>query len=294
MGLSWSLRAARGSLGLAGVVIDLELALQVAVEAADVGAAVARRSFGRDIERRLKGDGTWVTEADRAAEEAVRSLLSSAFPDHNILGEEDGELASSGGPPVAGAPTWIVDPIDGTNNYIAGIPIWATLVALRLDDRSVVGACNAPALGEAYDGAEGFGARLNGSAIAADRSVSSLDRATVLFADAASFYDGGRVDLFEALVLKSERTRGLGDFWGHMLVARGAAHVMLEPRLSVWDVAALEPIVGEAAGRLTGWDGGPWDDEQASCLTTNELLHDELLSLLRSRRGEPQPNRGGG
>lgn len=260
--------------------MDLTRALDVAVEAGRAGAQVAHRSFGKDIGRDLKRDGTWVTQADHDAERAARAVIAGAYGSHNVLGEEGGLLRADGGPPREGAPTWVIDPIDGTNNYIAGIPIWGTLVALRVDGRSVVGACIVPLLHEEYDAAEGHGARFNGSVISVDGSVTSLDAATVLYASAGSFFDAGRGDMFETLVGRARRSRGLGDFWGHVLVARGAAHLMLEPHLSLWDVAALEPIVREAGGRITGWDGHAWRQDLGSCLTTNGALHDEALSLV--------------
>jgi histidinol-phosphatase len=219
-----------------------------------------------------------VTEADWAVEAQVRLRIARAFPGHNVLGEEEGLTAAGGGPPVDGAPTWIVDPIDGTNNYMAGIPIWATLVALAVEGRPVVGVAHAPALDETYDAATGAGARCNGAAIAVD-GTAELGDATVLFASIESWRAAGRAGAFEALTRSAARTRGLGDFWGHVLVARGAAHVMVEPELSVWDVAALQPIVAEAGGRLTGLDGKPWTE--GVCVTTNGPLHDEVLALLQ-------------
>ena len=260
--------------------MDLTRALDVAVSAARAAAQVASRSFGTDIGRDLKRDGTWVTQADRDAERAARAVLAGAYGSHNVLGEEGGLLAADGGPPREGAPTWVIDPIDGTDNYMAGIPIWATLVALRLGGRSMVGACIAPLLHEEYDAAEGYGARFNGSVISVDSSVTSLDAATVVYTSAGSFFEAGRGAMFETLVRRGRRSRGLGDFWGHLLVARGAAHVMLEPHLSLWDVAALEPIVREAGGCITGWDGQAWCQDVGSLLTTNGALHDEALALL--------------
>src|SRR2546423_9661869 len=112
-----------------------------------------------------KGDGSWVTEADIAAEQAIRARLAEARPGHNMLGEEDGLHAAGGGDPVAGAPTWVVDPIDGTHSYMVGIPLWATLVGLVVDRTVVVGVCHAPGLGETYEAAAGGGARMNGEPI---------------------------------------------------------------------------------------------------------------------------------
>ncbi|HEX2294421.1 MAG TPA: inositol monophosphatase family protein [Actinomycetota bacterium] len=252
--------------------------LDAALSFARAGGRIALRHFRKQIESRRKADGTWVTEADWAVEAQVRLRIARAFPDHNVLGEEEGLTAAGGGPPVEGAPTWIVDPIDGTNNYMAGIPIWATLVALRVDGRSVVGVAHAPALHETYDAAAGEGARCNGDAITV-ATTTDLTGATVLFAGLDGWREAGLADGFARLTERAARTRGFGDFWGHVLVARGAAHVMAEPELALWDVAALQPIVAEAGGRLTGVDGGDWDG--GACVTTNGALHDDVLRLLR-------------
>lgn len=233
--------------------------------------------FKKDPSVQKKKDGTWVSEADWAVEAQIRLRIARTFPDHNILGEEEGLSAAGGGPPVPGAPTWIVDPIDGTNNYIAGIPVWATLVALRFEERNVVGAVCAPALDEIYDGALGAGARMNGEEIRVD-PVTDLAEATVVAPGVKEFSEAGLAGFYAKLMHRSWRSRGFADFWGHMLVARGAAHVMVEPVLSVWDIAALEPIVSEAGGRMTTVDGAIWTD-QGSCLTTNGALHDDVLAL---------------
>jgi histidinol-phosphatase len=260
-------------------VSDFSGYLETALEVAAVGSKVAMGHYRKDPSSKRKADGTWVTEADWAAEAQIRLVLARAWPDHNILGEEEGLTAAGGGPPHNGAPTWVLDPIDGTNNFMAGIPIWATLVALMIDGESIVGVADAPALGEVYDAALGLGARCNGSAIAAAEETSELSAATVLHAGIDGWSALGHKEGFDRLMSSAWRTRGLGDFWGHMLVARGAAHVMVEPRLSRWDVAALQPIVTEAGGRLTNLAGEPWGDGDP-CVTTNGPLHDEVLKLL--------------
>ena len=257
--------------------------LEFARELADVGGRVAMGHFGKDTERKKKDDGTWVTEADWKAEAQMRLRLARSFPDHNILGEEEGLSAAGGGTPNDGAPTWVLDPIDGTNNFMAAIPAWATLVGLKIDGVSVVGVAHAPALGETYDGARGLGARMNDSAIRVD-PIKDLTDATVLFADVSSFRVARRDEFFERLVNRAWRSRGFGDFWGHMLVARGAAHVMVETSLREWDVAALLPIVAEAGGKTTQIDGSPWSDHK-SCLTTNGVLHDEVVGLASGTPG---------
>ena len=260
---------------------DYSKELAFALDAAREAAEVAMSRYGGDLESKRKSDGTWATEADWGTEAALRKLLAGAFPDHNILGEEEGLTASDGGPPTDGAPTWVIDPIDGTNNYMATIPIWATLLGLRVGDESVVGVCHAPALGETYDAALGLGARMNGAPISVSE-VSDLSEAMVLHAGVKRFFPAGYGDAFLDVVRSARRDRGFGDFWGHMLVARGAADVMIEPELSLWDVAALQPIVAEAGGRLTHLDGAPWIDG-GSVLTSNGLLHDQLLSRFLRR-----------
>lgn len=256
---------------------ELSRALTFAREIAELGGRIAMGHFGRAPRRERKADGTWVTEADWAAEAQMRLRIARTYPDHNILGEEEGMTGAGGGPAVDGAPTWILDPIDGTHNYMLGIPIWATLVALRIGEDNVVGVAHAPALDETYDAAKGLGARCNGDPIEVN-ATEKLSDAHVVFGGEKGFAAAGRGDFFNELVASCWRARGFGDFWGHMLVARGAAHVMVEPELSLWDVAALEPIVTEAGGRLTHLDGSPWRDK-GSCLTTCGPLHDVIVAL---------------
>ena len=259
---------------------DYSTELAHAKEFAALGARIAMGHYRTNPKRQQKLDGTWVTEADWAAEAQIRLRISRTFPDHNILGEEEGLTAAGGGPPVDGAPTWVIDPIDGTHNFMTGIPIWATLVALRMDNTNVVGVCHAPAIQEVYDGALGSGARMNDETIEVG-DVEALSDATVLATGAEVFEEFGLSDFYSALVNGAWRSRGFGEFWGHMLVARGAAHVMVEPELSLWDVAAVDVIVTEAGGRTTHLDGTQWTSA-GSCLTTNGLLHDEVVALMGS------------
>lgn len=251
--------------------------LIVARELARLGGRIAMGHFKRDPKSEKKADGTWVTEADWAVEAQIRLRIARTFPDHNVLGEEEGLTRAGGGAAIEGAPTWVVDPIDGTNNYVAGIPIWATLVGLEVEGRPVLGVAHAPALDETYDAAIGGGARLNGEPIRVN-DVPELARATVLYASLSSFVEKGIDAAFRELAARSYRTRGFGDFWGHMLVARGAAHVMIEPELRVWDYRPLEVIVAEAGGRQSTLSGGPLED-RGSVLTTCGSIHDEVLEL---------------
>ncbi len=259
---------------------DYSTELAAAREFARLGARIAMNHFKPQPRRERKTDGTWVTEADWAVEAQIRLRIARTFPDHNVLGEEEGLTAAGGEAPIELAPTWVIDPIDGTNNYIWGIPVWAVLVGLRVGSRAVVGVANAPALDETYDGALGLGARLNGDPISVERTR-SLEQATVLFPGPEAFERLGLKAFLDELAARSWRSRGFGDFWGHMLVARGAAHVMVEPQLSTWDYVALEPIVREAGGMMSGLDGEPVRDG-GSCLTTNGALHEQVLELARA------------
>jgi histidinol-phosphatase len=256
---------------------DHERELDFALELARLGGAVAMDHYRGSPERRQKEDGSWVTDADVAAETSIRKRIAEVFPEHNILGEEQGLTRSDGGDPLEDAPTWVVDPIDGTNNYMSNIPVWATLVALQTGGTPVVGVAHAPALGETYDAGLGLGARMNGSAIKVD-PTDSLQAATVLHGGDHGFVGTELEALHHNLARRAFRTRGFGDFWGHVLVARGAAHVMVEPIVWRWDVAALIPIVTEAGGKLTHIDGSTWAGK-GSALTTNGALHDTVVNL---------------
>ena len=253
--------------------------LAFAEEAARAAGALALERFRGAVGARRKADGTWVTEADEAAERSLREAIAARFPGHNVHGEEEGLTRADGGPAVEGAPTWIVDPIDGTHNYVDGVPVWATLVALAVDGEPVVGVVEAPALGETYAAARGLGARLNGERIGV-RPAPPLADALVLFGAFADFLPG-QEELLLGVVRAAGRDRGLGDFWGHMLVARGSADAMLDAApLALWDVAALRPIVVEAGAKLTALDGSPWQ-APGPALCAAEPLHAELAALAR-------------
>ncbi len=243
-----------------------------------VGGTEALRAYGAEsLAARRKGDGTWVTAADESAERTMRELIAVRFPTHNVHGEEEGLTSADGGEPDEGSPTWILDPIDGTHNFMAGVPIWATLVGLEIDGELVAGAVHAPALHETYDAARGLGARMNGESIGVS-VVSSLSEGMFVATGYESFEEHGLGASYIEVTRRTARSRGLGDFWGHMLVARGAAEMMAEPILSTWDYSALVPIVEEAGGRITQLDGARLA-HGGSCLTTNGKLHDDALEI---------------
>jgi histidinol-phosphatase len=253
--------------------VDLELARELAL----LGGGIAQEHFRKHPPATRKGDGSWVTEADVAAEQAIRRRLAEARPDHNVLGEEDGLHAAAGGDAVPGRPTWVVDPIDGTHSYMIGIPLWATLVGLVVGGESVVGVCHAPGVGETYEASKGGGARMNGEPIAV-RPV-PLAEAMVVSGGLSSMQEQGLEAFYRELSARAWRVRGLGDFWGHMLVARGAAQVMVDPVTRVWDTAAVEVIVREAGGEITRVDGSPIADGSSCLSTCGGSLHAELLAL---------------
>ena len=247
--------------------------LSFAAGLAERAEAIGMSIFGRDVVRvTIKADLTPVTQADTQIEAMVREQIAAAFPDDRVLGEEEGGDASGDGR------VWIVDPIDATANFARGIPIWATLIALQVDGEQVLGLVNAPALGERYAAVVGGGATCNGEAIGVS-TLSSLGESQLLFAGLGDWSEGTRGERVRETLAGAKRTRGFGDFWGHMLVARGSAEAMVEPELSLWDYAALVPIVREAGGRMTAIDGGPLR-HHGSVLTTNGVMHDELVARL--------------
>ena len=252
---------------------DLALARELAL----LGGAIALERYQRHPPATRKGDGSWVTEADIAAEQAIRARIAEARPGHNVLGEEHGLQAAGGGDAVPGRPTWVVDPIDGTHSYMIGIPLWATLVGLVVDGETLVGVCHAPGLGETYEAAAGGGARMNGEPIAV--RATPLAEAMVVSGGLRSMQEHGLEAFYRRVAAAAWRVRGLGDFWGHMLVARGAAQVMIDPTVRTWDTAALEVIVREAGGTITQLDGAPVADDR-SCLTTcGEPLHGLVVAM---------------
>jgi histidinol-phosphatase len=258
--------------------------LAFALELADVADGIAMRYFSRSPEVFTKQDGTLVTQADREIETLLRERLLERFPGHAVLGEEEGlsealgRGSGSAGVPGSAAPRWVVDPIDGTNNFAWGIPIFATLIALQVGGETQVGVVSAPALGERYDAATGLGARMNGSPIRVS-GVQTVAESRVGFASWRGWVEAGLERQWASILTRCRRSRGFGDFWGHTLVARGAAEAMAEPDLQPWDVAALSVIVSEAGGRLTDFSGAPFRG-RGSCLTTNGLIHDEVLTGL--------------
>jgi histidinol-phosphatase len=249
--------------------------LAFANELADEAGRIALSFFQGSFDVRTKVDTTPVTEADLAIERWIREAVHERYPDDGVLGEEGGSEGGS-------ARRWIVDPIDGTRNFADGIQVWATLIALEVHGVTVVGVANAAALGERYEATRGGGARMNGEPIAVSRA-DRISRAAILHSGLPDWIDGEYGPALLGLLREARRNRDFGDFWSHLLVARGSADVAFEPGLATWDWAALQVIVEEAGGRLTRFDGSPLE-HGGSVLTTNGRLHDEVLARLDGER----------
>jgi histidinol-phosphatase len=252
---------------------DLSLALALA----DAADTITLRRFGAvDLVVDTKPDLSPVSDADRAVEESLRGRLERVRPEDAVWGEEFGRVGDS-------PRRWVIDPIDGTKNFVRGVPVWATLIGLLDGSEAVVGVASAPALARRWWAARGSGAWVSALGGAPRRlavsRVSSLADASLSYASLGAWSSSR--DSFVALTRQVWRTRAYGDFWSYMLVAEGAVDVTAEPELALWDMAALAPIVVEAGGRFTGLDGVD-GVHQGSAAASNGLLHDALLAALRS------------
>jgi histidinol-phosphatase len=247
----------------------------LALDLAGAADAIATRFFGGPVAATRKPDGTPVTAADREIEAALRRRIKAALPDAVILGEEEGGRIADDGI------CFVIDPIDGTKNFMRGVPVFATLIGVLVDGVVVAGVVSAPAMGERWDAARGHGARRNGERV----GVSAIDQpgdAHVLHGGLDRFsLSARRWERLADIAEEAWRTRGFGEFWMHLLVAGGMAEVAFEDDLSLWDMAALEIIVSEAGGRMTAWDGGPVLMSSGSALSTNGALHDAYMSRLK-------------
>jgi histidinol-phosphatase len=253
---------------------DLALAHMLADTADSISSA---RFRAQDLHVSAKPDLTPVTDADTAVEKALRATLSRARPRDAVLGEEFGAAAPAAG---AGSRQWVIDPIDATMNYVRGVPIWATLIALMDNDEPVVGLVSAPALGRRWWGGVSHGAYAGRHAAAATpirvSGVSRLADASFCYSSLTSWEEIGKLDAMLELMRGSWRSRAYGDFYGYMLLAEGAVDVMVEPELSLWDIAALVPIVKEAGGEFTDLAGQP-GPAGGSAVATNGKLHAHVL-----------------
>jgi histidinol-phosphatase len=272
-GPAWSAGRARAS------EAELEAWLAFAQAACDEADALALGHFRRDIAVMTKPDRSFVTAADQAVERLIRERIQAAYPDHGLVGEEYGAEA-------AGARRrWYIDPIDGTHNFIRGVPLFGTLLALEVDGELQLGVISAPALRERWYARRGGGAWAVGAAgnegprpIHVSR-IAALADAQILYGSAHDLEASPLAPGFSGLLGDVWRDRGFGDFWGYALLAEGAAEAVVEVDLSAWDMAAPLVLVEEAGGRVTDFGGRRLIDS-GSLLATNGLLHDTILSRL--------------
>jgi len=274
-GPAWSASLRRGS------EAELRGWVEAALAWCDETDAIAMQHF-RTASRERKPDRTFVTVADVAVEERLRERVAAAYPDHGIIGEEFGHDG-------AGATTrWYIDPIDATHNYMRGVPIFATLLAVERDGELQAAVISAPALGTRWHAWRGGGAWATsaiGEAVPRRLAVSGVDdlaEAQVLSSSARDIVRSRRLPGFEALLTSAWRERGFGDFWSYALVAEGAAEAMVEVEISPWDAAAPFLLVEEAGGRATDLAGAR-TIHGATFVATNGLLHDRVLEVLAAR-----------
>jgi histidinol-phosphatase len=272
---------------------QLEVWLAFALACCDAADALALDHFRRDLVIDTKPDRTFVTQADTAIERTIRGLIAAAYPDHGVVGEEYGTEEGSAGV------RWYIDPIDGTHNFMRGVPLFGTLLAVEADDGLVVGVMSAPALGERWYARRGGGAWAVGSIgpragvprrIGVSK-VSAIADAQVLYASPLEIESSGEAPGFDALIRSAWRDRGFGDFWGYALVAEGAAEAMIEVGPNSWDLAAPSVVVEEAGGRMTDLHGVR-TIHGGTALATNGILHDEVVRRLHGDR--PGASVGGG
>ena len=254
---------------------DLRLAH---VLADDADSITESRFKSLDLHVMSKPDLTPVTDADQAVEESIRRTLSRVRSRDAITGEEQGSSGHS-------QRRWVIDPIDGTKNFVRGVPVWATLISLVVDDEVVLGVVSAPLLQRRWWASAGAGAWTGRSLLKATRcqvsDVRRLEDASLSYSSLSGWDERGRLDDFESLMRRCWRTRAYGDFWSYMLLAEGAVDLAAEPDLEVYDMAALDVIVREAGGRFTSLDGtdGPFG---GNALASNGHLHEAALAFLGS------------
>lgn len=282
-GPEWSASLRRGTES------ELRGWLDLAIACCDEADETAMRFFRRDLEISAKPDRSLVTQADRGIETAIRERINAAYPGHGIVGEEHGTEAAGA------AVRWFVDPIDGTHNFVRGVPLFGTLIGVERDGEMQVGVLSAPALRERWFAWRGGGAWATGSAgLAAGETrrmrtskVSALGDAQLLYGSPFDVVDTGRAPGFARLIAASWRDRGFGDFWGYALVAEGAAEAMIEVGMKPWDLAAPLVLIEEAGGRLSDFAGrrGVGVD---TMVASNGILHDEILEALAGRTEPPR------
>ncbi|OGO58735.1 MAG: hypothetical protein A2V85_15105, partial [Chloroflexi bacterium RBG_16_72_14] len=253
--------------------------LAFALEACDVADGIARRHFRRDLDIERKPDRSFVTVADQGIEREIRSRIRARWPDHGLVGEEYGTEAGHA------ATRWYIDPIDGTHNFIRGVPLFGTLLAVEHEGEIQVGVISAPVMRErwyAYRGGGAWNVGADGERRIRVSRVGALIDAQLLYGSGRDNVASGLMPGFDALIASCWRERGFGDFWGYALVAEGAAEAMLETGMNAWDLAAPQVLIEEAGGRVTDVNGDRRIDAP-SFIGSNGHLHEDILARLRAR-----------
>jgi histidinol-phosphatase len=251
--------------------------LALAIRLADIADEIAMSRYrSQDLLVETKADRSPVTDADKAVEQEIKAILAAERPADSIIGEEFGTTGQSNR-------RWIIDPIDGTANFMRGVPVWASLIALSIDGKATVSVVSAPALGRRWWAAPEVGAKtrdLDGTTRSIVVSkVRDLENASLSYNNLQLWDEAGQLDQLVSLSRQIWRTRAFGDFWSYMLLAEGAIDIVAEHDLKIYDIAALVPIVEQAGGRLTAIDGD-LTDATSSVLASNTLLHDAARQCL--------------
>ena len=265
---------------------DLRLAHVLADDADSLSSA---RFRALDLHVMTKPDLTPVTDADQAVEDGIRRTLSKARPRDAVLGEEGGSTGHA-------QRRWVVDPIDGTKNFVRGVPVWATLISLMVEDEVVVGLVSAPMLNRRWWAMRDGGAWTGKSLLRATQcqvsDVSRIEDASLSYSSLSGWDERGRLDDFLSLSRRCWRTRAYGDFWSYMLLAEGSVDIAAEPELELYDMAALDVIVREAGGTFTSLAGEP-GPSGGNALATNGKLHDQALAFVGTIDGDDAPRSRG-
>ena len=252
----------------------LEELRKSAEEFAKAGGDSTLQHFKKSFQLEFKEDDSPVTNADRQAERIIRERINERYPEHGIIGEEFGEENTDSDV------VWILDPIDGTQSFIHGIPFYTTLIGVLVKKRSEVGVIYAPALGEMVSAATGLGCTLNGERTGV-RKCDDLSKATFLSTEVTTFEQHGFSTLFKELLNRTRLHRTWGDAYGHLMVATGRADIMIDPILNIWDAAALLPVITEAGGSYTDLSGQE-SIYTGNALSTSPALRSKILSLFNN------------
>jgi len=254
---------------------ELKQLLDFAVDIAREAGKITWRHYQGSFVAERKADNSFVTIADREAEAYLRARITEAFPADSILGEEEGRLSGSSNR------RWILDPIDGTYSFVHGVPLYGVLIGLEIDSEPILGVVNLPALSELVYAARGLGCFWNGEWSRVS-TTAALDQALLLSTDFGVCEKYGFGPAADYLQRQVQARRTWGDAYGHVLVATGRADIMLDPVMNVWDCAALLPILEEAGGTFTDWNGTP-TIHGGNAISTNGLLFDSVMEAIKSQ-----------